>query len=101
MSAKLEKTVGKIFVLVQESLSQLSLEDQKSAWDRFSFYVEHKRDLGKTIAELKENQQGRSMREYATSLGCNVSTLSRIYSSEKLPGEKMLANLEIEKKRWR
>lgn len=64
------------------------------------------------IEKLREDQGDRSLRKYATAIGCTAAYLSDIYNNRRDPGPMILDHLNLtankvttvtytEKKKWR
>ena len=51
------------------------------------------------VEELQKEQGSRSLRNYASAIGCPVSHLSEVYSGKREPGKKLLDHLDLEREK--
>ena len=58
-------------------------------------YMWRKEDV---VEKLHEEQGERSLRSYATAIGCSASYLSDVYNGKREPGPKLLDHLDLERK---
>jgi hypothetical protein len=63
------------------------------------------------IEQLRKEQGDRSLREYASDIGCSATNLSLVYTGKREPAKKLLDHLDLEcqttitktytKRRWK
>jgi hypothetical protein len=51
------------------------------------------------VEQLQKDQGERSLRSYATAIGCSASYLSDVYNGKRDPGQKLLDHLDLERKK--
>ncbi len=49
------------------------------------------------VKKLRDGQGDRSLRSYATDLGCSAAYLSDVYNGRRDPGPKLLDHLNLER----
>lgn len=52
-------------------------------------------NLDQVLAKLKKKQGDRSLREFATALGCSAPFLSDVYRKQRRPGPRILKALRV------
>jgi len=51
------------------------------------------------VEQLRKEQGERSLRTYATAIGCSAAYLSDVYAGKRDPGPKLLRHLDLEREK--